>query len=802
MGPIDIARSFAERGFTVFPLYPGKGGKLKRPFGWAGNEVVEPEKVGKVIPATNDPVEVDGWAAKVKSKYGSRVAGFGVLGLDCLIVDLDLKDGRNGVESFKELMAKEGIPKPRMVTLTKSGGLHCYYKRPASLASQHVKTLSDVSVKGVKYPGIDVRGNGGFVVGPTSLVESFECHVQGEYWCRGLTSTEDLPEFPESVAFEWVRRLETDDLERIASLAVSDDFMAQIRRGVIPAFVPKGSRNEAFFVFASVLKSRGVPVAVARQMMIAMSKNVEEPESFSGSVDIEDMLSRVFVTRKNNPYDVAVDLIERGLYQLTSHRSKLCYVILEENPYVASKSPHDEQAMKTLLKKFQTTVEDDKGKTQKVNPLDVVTKIIGDENRADYMGFKPNAGAVFTVHDDPGSRKFLNTYRPIIVPDKGEVHGRAWSEFVELVTRIFGPKDSPGYQLGMDYVAWLVQKPEIKPSVAPFVISYNRGVGKSLFFNVLTQILGTSKDGEKQGRLIKIDEITGRFFNPTGCVVNLLDEVQFPVHRDMRKESVTFWRHLKNLITAEIVSVEIKGGATYQLPNSAAIMLAGNAGNSFPVEEFDRRLWVVDANSPLLEKGTCDTLFELIKGLMGPDDRQRVVYELRDGLRRHKIQLDLSSMRAPMTEAKKELFMSSLTVVEEWFVTYFESKENMFSATPVITQSAFTYVANAMDPVRNSKFKEDAEGLWRDLKRRGYLRPIRSKSNPHLSRQLSLPKITSDGNASQSDAREIAYTTRDHGSMDSVENKDVVQAFIRNANTVKEFRAKFRQRTAQEGFGA
>lgn len=786
---IDLAKKFVECGFVVFPLY---GRKRLKPYGWARNEV-QPDKVDLAIPATDDPREVALWPEQVKAKYNSVVSGFGVLGVNCVIVDLDIKDGRDGVTPFMALVRSGKIPKPTMVTVTKSGGLHCFYKRPADYVNRYVKTVANAAIDGEKQIGLDVRGDGGFVVGPDDLVDRFDGKPLGVYWCRGLKKVKELSEFPGKILSGWCRVTGSGDLDAITSLHVPNDFMSMIRRGEIPSLVPKGSRNEAFFVFANVLKSKGVPVAAARHMMTIMAEKVEEPETFTQSVDIDDMLSRVYVVRQTNPYDVAVDLIDRGLIQLTGHKNKLNYILLENNPYFSSKSPHDEASMKTLLKKYQATIETKAGTGKSVNPMDVVTKIIGDESRADYIGFKPNAGAIFSVHDDPGSRRFLNTYRPVIVSEEAKA-GHTWAQFLNLVERLFGERGSKEYQLGIDFMAWLIQKPQIKPSIAPFLLSFNRGVGKSLLFNVLTQILGTSKIGDRQARIVKLDEITGRFFDPTGCVINLIDEVQFPVHRDMRKESVTFWRHLKNLITAETVSVEIKGGATYQVPNSAAIMMAGNMGNSFPIEEFDRRLWVIDANASPLEKGMMDDLFDLVRGTkFGPDERQSKIFELRRGLCDHEIVTDLSSIRAPMTEAKRDLFLGSLTHTEEWFVRYFETPENMFALEPVITKSAFLYVVNAMDPMKMFRFRDDPDVMWRDMKRRGYLRSIKVPGHSKLSRQAVVPVIGMDGVPMSGDKKEVLYTTRDHGSMDEMATKDIVQAYTRNVNTIREFKTGVRK---------
>ena len=121
MTPVEIASRFAQLGYLVFPLYKGKNGSRSQPYGWAGN-LVSPDKIDKVIPATCDPTVVETWPKQVKAKYKSEVIGFGVLGDGCVILDLDNKDGENGSAEFSALAKKHSIPDPVMISMTKSSG--------------------------------------------------------------------------------------------------------------------------------------------------------------------------------------------------------------------------------------------------------------------------------------------------------------------------------------------------------------------------------------------------------------------------------------------------------------------------------------------------------------------------------------------------------------------------------------------------------------------------------------------------------------------------------------------------------
>jgi hypothetical protein len=781
MTPTEIALQFAELHYHVFPLYKGRNGQRLPPFGWAGNRV-DAKKADKAIPATDDVTLVAKWPDMVRHMYKSEVVGFGVVGRGVLILDLDVKGDKRGFAEFRQLAEQYKIPPTRMVTMSKSGGAHLFYKKPKKYQLAEIKTLSGVQVFDARYASIDLRGDGGYVVGPDEFLQDLTKAEKGRYTMSGLLPIDELPEFPERVMSRWTRTASVSDLEALTSLDDPEDFQTKVRRGEVPDFVPKGARNGSFFIFISALKNKGVPIDLARRMCAELAEKVEEPETLTASVNVEAMLTKAYERIESDPYSVANELLRLGLFQLTGHRGKLHYVILEDNPFISSRNVHDEAAMKTLLKSHEQAYENQKGKSTTLNPISVIIKAVTDANRADTLGFKPNAGEVFALSDETGSKRFLNTYRPLsVVCDPADLDEDLWTEFQVLVSRLFGVEGSFEYQLGMDFMAWLIQTPEVKPSIAPFLMSVNRGVGKSLLFNVMAAIMGTNKIGERQARMVKLDEISGRFFDPSGCLINMIDEVQFPVHQGMRKESTAFWRHLKNLVTAETVSVEIKGGATYQCPNSAAVALAGNFGSYFPIEEFDRRLWIIDANSPVLQMGTVDRLFDFVKrSALGADDRDRYVSTLRYKLRHHEIKTDLSSIRAPMTEVKQEMYENSLTDVEEWFVTHFRDTGNVFAYTPIVSQSAVLYAWEQSGRAGD----RDAQTFFRDLKRKGHLRPIKLKRDSTSSRQFSVPLIGLDGGMTKTDKREVLYTTREHGEYDQAETNAVLDMFMQNCATI------------------
>lgn len=795
-----FAKKFATEGFYVFPLYSSSKGPLK-PFGWARNKPGTDVPDEKIIPGSKDLSFIDEWSDRVARGYdGAKVVGYGVLGIDCVIFDLDNKDGKDGSAEFRKLQKTHGIPAPNFVVKSKSGGYHLYYAKPEKLRNLAVKSVAGVTLSGVKYPGVDVRGDGGFVMGPLSEATE-DTWEEGNYSIIKGDPSVELSELPTNVLIGLSKSSIASDVhENLTVLPESKDELEILKRGELPPRLSNGNRNNGFFLYLTALKNKGFSAATARQYAQSLIEVTEDKETLSESVNIEDMISRIWQVDLNNPFDVCRDLLDSGLYRLTSFKSKITYVVLNENPYVDSRDVHDLVSMKQLLAKFARKM--GAGKKDKiVNPAELIDAMITPDREVSTLGYKPGASEVFTLTEADGGRRYLNTWDD---PRRHIVHrsynDEIWRKFQFLVGRIFGPPGSDEYQLGLDFLAWTLQRPGIKPVVAPFIMSRTRGVGKSLYFQLIGQIFGYDKQGDLQAKNYKVDEIGGRFFNPNGSSILLFDEVQFPVHRNMRMESANFWKHLKMLVTSDTIPVEIKGGNTYQMPNMAGIMMAGNTGNNFPLEEFDRRIWLIDNEPPPLEEGLIDEFFMLTKNEMGREEKRLIINNLLCHLNDHQIKLPLDRMRAPMNEIKREMYLATLSDIEEWWITHFEDRSNLMATTPIITKSAVMYLISASERLMNSKWRDDPEGTFRELKRRGLIQPIRTKGDNYQTRNVrNVPIVKMDGNImNDGEGRDVMYTSRQHGEFNQESNEVLLQLFYQNVNSIKKWKtANLQSRSAQ-----
>jgi hypothetical protein len=785
------AKRFAREGYFVFPFYSSSKGPLK-PFGWARNRPDDGVASEKIIPATNDPALVDTWPDRVAQGYdGATVVGYGVLGVNCVIFDLDNKNDKSGSAEFRKIREKHLIPNPEFVVKSKSGGYHLYYGKPDKLRNMGIKSVAGVSIAGTKYPGVDVRGDGGMVVGPLSEGPE-STWEQGSYQIILGDPSSELSELPTTVLMAMSKAgMVTELHDNTVIKQEASDELDVLKRGEIPERLSDGNRNTGFYLYLNALRNKGFSAETAKKYVQKLIDVTENAHNLRDSVDLDDMISRIWRVDINNPYDVCRDLIDSGLYRLTAYRSKLMYVILKDNPYIDSRSPHDLTSIKQLMARNARKMQDTNGKTKIVNPADAVDSLITPDREVATIGYKPGASEVFTLTEAEGGRRYLNVWDD----PRRHIKQRAetsefWDKFKFVVSRVFGPEGSDEYQLGLDYPAWILQRPGIKPVVAPFLMSRNRGVGKSLYFAVLSQIFGYSLTGELQARQYKVEEIQGRFFNPNGCSLLLFDEVQFPVHRNMRQESATFWKHLKSLVTLDTIPVEFKGGDTVQMPNFAGIMMAGNTGNNFPVEEFDRRIWLIDNDPPELAEGLVDEFFAMTKNEMSREEKRAIINSLLMHFNDHKIKLPLDRMRAPMSEIKKEMYLSTLSDIEEWWITYFEDRDNLLAQAPILTKSAVLYLIGIAERLMNSRWREDPEGTFRELKRRGLLQPVRTKGNNYATRNLrNVPIVKHDGTVIQDgEGRDVLYTVRQHGEFNGETNEALLQMYWANVGGITKWK--------------
>ncbi|MHC3451254.1 bifunctional DNA primase/polymerase [Streptomyces prasinus] len=157
-GALDAAGML---GFRVIPLSVRKLPAIRSPHDKGHSCKGECGQLGHGIhDASSDPDRIRAMFDVARHATGYGIA-CGRAPHHLIGLDLDRKNGVDGVWELRKLAANHGIRVPRTVIIaTPSGGFHAWWSGPA-----------DVKVPnraGHLAPGVDVRGSGGYLVGPGS----------------------------------------------------------------------------------------------------------------------------------------------------------------------------------------------------------------------------------------------------------------------------------------------------------------------------------------------------------------------------------------------------------------------------------------------------------------------------------------------------------------------------------------------------------------------------------------------------------------------------------------------------------
>lgn len=138
----------ATAGFRVFPLKPGQ--KIPAFAGWQDQATSNPERAR------------DLWSEALSGDPLDFNIGIAT-GAGLLVLDVDNKDGKHGSNSVEALELRNDDLPPTLAVITPTGGEHRYFR-----VSSESWVRNSVGALG---EGIDIKGDGGYVVAPGSVID-------------------------------------------------------------------------------------------------------------------------------------------------------------------------------------------------------------------------------------------------------------------------------------------------------------------------------------------------------------------------------------------------------------------------------------------------------------------------------------------------------------------------------------------------------------------------------------------------------------------------------------------------------
>ena len=154
--PLDAALIYARRGWPVFPCQsPSSAGGCSCHHEDCASPAKHPRIQGGLRAATTNEAQVLQWWGRWPDANVAIRTG-AVSGL--VVVDVDPDHG--GDDSLEQILDRFGqLPDGRLVR-TGSGGRHFYFAHPGGLVRNDTGRLLG--------PGLDIRGDGGYVIAPPS----------------------------------------------------------------------------------------------------------------------------------------------------------------------------------------------------------------------------------------------------------------------------------------------------------------------------------------------------------------------------------------------------------------------------------------------------------------------------------------------------------------------------------------------------------------------------------------------------------------------------------------------------------
>ena len=222
-----FAKQYAEAGMAVLPLKPDK----------------TPYTAHGVKDASKDEEVISGWWRQWPSANIGIAAGEASGGI--FVIDQDEKNGEHGKEAFDDWLDKNHLaPGTAWTSRTASGGRHTFFR-------------SSVPVKNRVgwLPGVDVRGDGGYVVVPPSVLADGSRYE----W--------------EVSPFELETTLSDEDcaVKLIVSEINHEKKSASLS---IPEKITKGKRNDTLYRLACSLQAKGVSDAAV--LAAVQAENTEK----------------------------------------------------------------------------------------------------------------------------------------------------------------------------------------------------------------------------------------------------------------------------------------------------------------------------------------------------------------------------------------------------------------------------------------------------------------------------------------------------------------------------------------------
>lgn len=213
MNMMEQAIKYAEMGLAVFPVRQNK----------------TPYTPHGCKDAKTDIRAIKNWWKRYPDANIGIATGSISGGIVVIDIDIDEDKGVYGDESLSEWEKEHGELPETWRAITGRGGYHIYYR-------------SDDSIKNTTnlYPGVDIRGEGGYVIAPPSI------HQNGNYYQWELDPNDVDIHFADQQVMDFIKG--PDKKAKVAP---------QKAKFMLPDVIKSGARNDTLYRYGCSLQAKG-----------------------------------------------------------------------------------------------------------------------------------------------------------------------------------------------------------------------------------------------------------------------------------------------------------------------------------------------------------------------------------------------------------------------------------------------------------------------------------------------------------------------------------------------------------------
>lgn len=556
----ESALELASQGYFIFPILPNsKIPKVKfKSLATRDAETISNWWTCPVL-GTEKDYNIGIYTGKFQIPSGALVT--------LLVVDIDKKDKKNGFDTAARLELEEGnILTPTATQTTPTGGAHYIYWHREGVRN-------GVSVLG---PGLDVRSNGGYILGGGST-------ISGKAYSFPSGSVCEAPEW----VVEKCKAKKSEPLQIEVDAEI--DQQSAISRALFylqyeaPLSVEGQGGDQTTFAVAASVKDFGVDAITCVKLMGPWNDRCQPPWHFDELIQKVENAYRYGA----NPIGInapekqflpilaeQVSLIEKHPFDLMNDEYAFVLAggghhILWETVDVDGQDKLDHLSELAFHKKFAAHTMTFGDKTSPITSLWMKSP-----KRRSYSGicFKPGMENI--------NRDWYNLWQGFsikpVTGKKGESH-ESVRAFLEHAKENVCDNDEVLFRWLIGYFAHLVQKPWEKP-LSAIVFKGAKGVGKNALIDRVGHLI-------RQNYLVVADKryLLGNFNSHLeNCLLIVLDEAFWS--GDKGANGV-----LKHLTTGDDHVIERKGQEAYKIKNLTRVAIIGNEDWLVPASEDERR---------------------------------------------------------------------------------------------------------------------------------------------------------------------------------------------------------------------